>query len=490
MPLLLCFFSASAQNPTESIVDAIQTHQFELAVHKSQAALKIDPRDPHLWALEGIAFERLNQPEQALGAYRAALKIDPHFLAALKGAAQVWYQKGDSHAIPLLEQVLAMQPEDPTAHAMLATMQYKANDYVHAIDNFKKSEASISNQPTVLAQYGFSLTQLKQYDEAIPIFQRVLELQSDATNARYNLAFDQWRLKHTQEALESLKPLLLSGQQDENVLNLGAEIYESEGNTPAAVELLRKAIQANPNSVNNYVAFAMLSYNHGAFRAGVDMLNVGLAQIPTAPELYLARGVLYSELLQFKDAMADFENVKRLSPRIALASTAEGIVHSQEFDLRSAVASFRASASRHPNDALTQYLLAEALEQQGVPVGSPGFREEVDAANRAVKLDPKLADAHDLLSVVYLREGKQGLAIEHSRAAFFANPEDQAAIYHLILALRGTNHNEEISLLVKQLTELRQKEQAQASKVDHYRISVEPLPKPSQPESTSNLPHQ
>lgn len=77
--------------------------------------------------------------------------------AALKGAAQVWYQKGDSHAIPLLEQVLAMQPQDPTAHAMLATMQYKANDYVHAIDNFKKSEASISNQPTVLAQYAFLL---------------------------------------------------------------------------------------------------------------------------------------------------------------------------------------------------------------------------------------------------------------------------------------------------------------------------------------------
>ena len=465
-------FSAPAQDAVTPIVSAIQANQPERAVEQCQAALKSAPRDPRLWTLEGIAYGRLHQPWQALRAFQAALKLDAHWLAALEGAAQIEYQQNSDDAIPLLTRIVAIQPGDSTAHAMLAVLQYKKKDYAHAAENFGQCGVALSSQPVALAQYGVSLARLKRYDEAVPLLQHALSLQPDGPGTRYNLALVQWQAGHPQDAAETLRPLLENAKPGGDAVGLGVQVYESAGNTPAAVELLRRAIQANPRDPTNYLAFAMLSYDHGSFQAGVNMIDAGLTQIPNNAQLFLTRGILLSELAQFDKAMADFEHADQLDQHLALASTAEGLVHSQQHDLKGAVASFRAEVKQQPNDALTQYLLAEALMEQGPMVGSPGYEEELAAANRAVRLDPKLAQAHDLLATAYLRAGKTDLAIEHSRAALQSDQQDQSAVYHLILALRRTNHKDEIPSLMKRLAVLREEGQSQVAQKDGYRLSV------------------
>jgi len=467
---------ADAQNRVSNIVSAIQSGQFELAVEECQSALKNAPRDPRLWTLKGIAYVHLNRPEQALPAFDSALKFDPSSLAAPEGAAQVQYQQGNKRAVPLLKEILKARPDDLTTHAMLAVMQYKSKDYAGAVENFQKGNAAISNQHIALMQYGYSLSQLKRYDDAIPVFRRALELRQGNIDARYDLALDQWLANHPQDAAETLKPLLENPTANAIALRLAADIYESQGNTPKAVELLRRAMQADPKNPQNYIAFATLSFNHGSFQAGVEIIDVGLTQVPNAAELYLTRGILYGELSQFDKAMADFEHADQLDQHIRLAFTAEGLIHSQEHNLIAAIESFRVEAKLHPSDALTQYLLAEALEQRGYAEGSPEFREEIEAADRAVKLDPKMVEAQDLLSTIYLQSARVGLAIEHSRAALQQDPDDQSAVYHMILALRRTDRKDELAALIKRLAELRKQDQAEARQKNGYRLVIEAAP--------------
>ena len=118
------------------------------------------------------------------------------------------------------------------------------------------------------------------------------------------------------------------------LLSLAAEINDSVGNTPEAVALYRKAIQADPKNTQNYLGFAALSLNHEAFQAGIDMIDFGLTQIPQAASLYLARGVLYGELSKFDQATADFEHANQLDPHLAFSATAEGVLHSEQRDLK------------------------------------------------------------------------------------------------------------------------------------------------------------
>jgi tetratricopeptide (TPR) repeat protein len=95
------------------------------------------------------------------------------------------------------------------------------------------------------------------------------------------------------------------------------------------------------------------------------------------------------------------------------------------------------------------------LQGEGKPAGSPENNEEVEAAARAVKLDPNLVAARDLLSSHYLEYGQVELAIEQSRAALALDPNDQQAVFHLVLALRKTDRKGEVPALLKRLVELR-----------------------------------
>jgi hypothetical protein len=72
----------------------------------------------------------------------------------------------------------------------------------------------------------------------------------------------------------------------------------------------------------------------------------------------------------------------------------------------------RQAAREHPNEALTQYLLAEALMADGKEEGTPEFKEEGAAAERVVRLDPTIVSAYDLLGDVHYDSGHFDLAVK------------------------------------------------------------------------------
>ena len=139
-----------------------------------------------------------------------------------------------------------------------------------------------------------------------------------------------------------------------------------------------------------------------------------------------------------------------------------------------ALSEFRAAVRAHPNDGYAQYLLAEALQQQGNSEGSSEYMQKVEAATRAVKLDPRLVAAHDLLSSLYIENGHFDLAIEHSQDALALDANDQQAVYHLIVALRKTNQKDRVSALLKRLIELRSKSDDDQKAKERYRLYETP----------------
>ena len=234
--------------------------------------------------------------------------------------------------------------------------------------------------------------------------------------------------------------------------------------------LSRKAILANPKNVDPYLQFATLSYDHASPQVGIDILNAGLSQLPNEPRLYLVRGVLLTQLGEFTRAAEDFDTASRIDPQLLFLGVAEGLVKSQQHKSAEALAEFRAAVKAHPNEAYAQYLLAEELLEEGRPEGSPEYKEEVEAAKRAVKLDPGLVAAHDLLSTIYLENGHTDLAVEHGRAALALDANDQQAVYHLIVALRKTDQKDQVPALLKRLVELRTNAKTDQMTGNRYRL--------------------
>lgn len=465
--------AASAQ--AQGIAAAIRQHDFSQAIELSQVALQQFPGDPKLWSFEGIAFSGLGKTKDALAAYDHALRIAPDYIPALEGAAELEYTAGSNRASGLLERILKLQPENTTAHAMLGVLEYKRHDCSAAVKHFQAAKDALSSQPAALAELGTCLMDLNQPEQALPVFTQLVALQPEDPHARYNLAVVQISSHHPKDVIATLQPLLQSAPPEADVLDLASAAYEETGDTPNAVKLLRQAIVQDPKKVRYYVDFATLSFAHGSFDVGIDMLNVGIQQNPNSSALYVARGVLYIQLGKYEQGEADFEEANKLDPQQSSGAVAEGLAQIQQSNPAQALATIRAHLKDHPSDAFLHYLEAQALFQQGPDPGTPEFKQSIAAAERAIQLRPDLVLARDLLGNLYLQSGGIERSIAQSRRALQLSPSDQESLYHLIQALRKSKPGSpELPALVKRLAELRQQSRSEEAAGNRYRLYEAP----------------
>ena len=474
MPPTLHAQTATASPSPADIIQALQSQQFDEALRLSQLDLKKYPGDKRLWTLRGMALSGKGSPSEALTSFKHALSLDPRYLPALEGAAQAAFRKGSPEARSFLATILSEHPEDPTSNAMLGFIEYRDKDCKDAVASFEHGQVALGNDANALGAYGYCLATLERYDQATDVFTKALTLDPESQHIRLDLALVQWRANHPQDALATLQPLLDATPALPTAQLLAAGIYETSNDTPHAVELLRKVILQDPKNVEAYLDFASLAFDHDSMQVGVDYLTAGLTQLPGEPNLYLARGALQAQLGHFPEAAEDFAKANELDPHLSFPKVAQGLVASQEHHSVEALSNFRAAAKAHPDDALAQYLLAEALSEKSDAADSIDYKEEVATAERAARLDPHMVAAHDLLATAYLRDNQPQKAVQECRAALAADPRDQQAVYHLILALRKTNAKDEIPDLLKRLNQLRSAT-PQGSQSKRFRLQEVPV---------------
>lgn len=468
-----CLFCASAQNSTDSlapIYSALQNQEFDKALELLQPVLQQSPNVAQLWAMQGSAYAGEGKKKQALASFQHALKISPDYLPALHGAAQIEYDDSDPAAIPLIERVLRLHPEDVTSHGMLAILEYQQGKCEGAVPHFEKAAALLASRPAGLHAYAICLARLKRYDRAASVFERMLALNPDDHRERQLLAAIQLLANKPADAMATLDPLMQAKDPEAITLELVSRAYEGMKQTTEAVSVLRRALLLDPQNVNLYLDFANLCYAHDSFQVGIDVISDGLALQPKAAPLYFARGVLYVQLAEYDKGEADFEKAYELDPNQSLSSAAQGLAAAQENNFDRALAKVQASLARKPDDAFMLYLQADILATRSADPGTPDFELAMRSARRAVQLQPTLAPARSVLAKLDLESGENKEAAEQCRKALANDPKDQAAVYHLIQALRKTGDTKEIPDLLQRLAVLRR--EAAKEQNDRYQYQL------------------
>ena len=122
---LHCAFAQTATDQISLITSALRRQDFAKALELLRPALRQSPENAEFWAMQGAAYSGEGRTQDALASFRAALKISPDYLPALKGAIQIEYESGSKDAIPLLQRMLRVHPADQTSQAMLAVLEYQ-----------------------------------------------------------------------------------------------------------------------------------------------------------------------------------------------------------------------------------------------------------------------------------------------------------------------------------------------------------------------------
>lgn len=440
------------------------------ALEAVDAAMAQAPGDARLWTLRGLTLTGLKRPVEALAAYRKALDIDPQFIAALQGAAEIEYRTRRPAARRTIERIVALDPANRVGHAMLGALAFERRDCGAAVAAFERSGAAIDHNAAALDQFAHCLYVIGRHLDAAAMFDRLQALAPREPGPRIKAALALHAAGRFSDALARVQPLADVPGAGAPVIDLAADLYDSLDRVAEAIALLRGALARTPAEESHYVTLGSICLKRESYDLAREIIDVGLRHLPRSAALHTMRGVVHAQLGDFARASDDFDSASRLRPDRPLGGVGRSLALQQTGQIEESIVVLRQEVARHPRDAPTLFLLAQALVRGGLTQGSPAAREAETALRRAVDLAPDFGEAHAELGKLCLKIGESGRAVTHLRRAIALTPTDRTATYSLLLALRQAGLEAEIPAVAARLRELMAQERDDEVKRNRLRL--------------------
>lgn len=189
-------------------------------------------------------------------------------------------------------------------------------------------------------------------------------------------------------------------------------------------------LQQAPHQPDALHLYGLILAKQQRLPEALTALNQAIAQNPNHPMFYCNRGLLYRQMQQWEYAIADYQRAAALAPR--------------QPEIYTALADTYLAAGQAPA-AVLQYLYAYYLNGHQPPtlhhhLGNAFLQQGAwDAAllayQKALALNPNLAETHSNLGVVYAELGDLTQAVACHRQALQVNPHYAQAYINLGLAL-------------------------------------------------------
>lgn len=454
--LVVCLLAApplahgqKASAADREIAAAISAHQDEAALRRISQLLPASRGDVVLWTLRGVALNDLGKTQESMASFRHALQIQSDFQPALEGAAQSAYLHGDASAMSYIGRLLTLDPSNHVANAMAGALAYDAHDCVKSAAYFERSQQEVFRRQKAVDEYADCLLKQQQAEQAVTVLSRATALYPASTQLKYNLAVAELQNHQPGDAVAVLSPL--SSVNDADLLNLLATAYEQAKRPDDAFRVLESAIEASPTDQTNYLDLAILCLEHNQEERSVKAASAGIARIPKSASLYLIRGVANAQLGRYEPAESDFLTAADLEPDQPHGTIAMSLLYSDRNQLGKEKNLLTAQLARTPNDAVTNYLMADLLLRSGAVPNQPAFEQAKAHLQRSLTARPDSVEAQILMAKLLAQQDLFADALPHIDQALALEPGNQAALNRKFVLLRKLHRDDEASQVLIQL---------------------------------------
>jgi Flp pilus assembly protein TadD len=420
------------------------------------------PPDANLSQLIGIAYTQLENFAEAEQYYREAVRLNPRFWAARKNLGTVlWFLDRKQESEREFLTVTAALPADPVPHLYLGLAAHARRNYAEARLQFQKAGDLASENPEVLPVVVESY--LAARDPSLPA--RVARQLAAAENpdpallSRVGALLLQYgSYEAAVTALEKLTSLHKESAEGWRML---AEAYGGEDKPAEAYRAYSRAIDADPDSAEVYIALAEFASAHKNNDFGLEVIGHGLQRRPQSPELLFERGLLLAIEGDRGRAEASFVQADQVKPGWNLPLLALGVSHLESGENAEAAATFQRAIAKDPADARGHYLYATALSKMTEANSGRNRAEAIAALHKAIALSPRDARSHALLGQLLLAAEQADAAALEWQAALKIDPENPTALYQLGLLYRKQGRVEESHRLLDTFQRLKAKKRTE-----------------------------
>jgi protein O-GlcNAc transferase len=281
--------------------------------------------------------------------------------------------------------------------------EYRQGRYHEAASSFLKARDLVPADTRVSTLLGAALTQARQYAPAQEEFRRLLAIHPEAPEPRLGLARIALRLGDYEGATRLFREVLERKPKDpQSLYNLGLVRYRA-GDYAEARSLLERLLAEMPGHAEAHYMLGLCFMRGGDDGRAEEELRRAIGLAPENSQAHFNLAKVYARRGKKAEAEQEQEIFVRLWDRQAKDRAAEG--NARELfltgDYAAALKEYERLLAISPESGRYQLGKAQCLLKMKRP------EEATAALEKAVASDPKLAEAHYHLAVLYQQRGEE-----------------------------------------------------------------------------------
>ena len=459
---------ADAQQHAARASSLVQQGNLKDAEVELRQAVKLAPDDPAYMGFLGAVLGMEQRLPESTSYLEKALKLNPLDLQTRRNLASNQFQMGQFRAARKnLERILKVEPRETTSIFLLGMVDENLKDYRHALallesvpqEVRKHSKAQValarcyyqtgkaekarevlrgleshSDGPEGVFLGGQVADQAGDYALAENLFRSVSTTYPDKARLGYNIALAQYHAGQIKESQATLQGLIQGGHETSDLEDLMAWCEFKQGHVKEAVAHMDRAIDLDPSRESNYLDVGMMLLHDNRYNGALVAARKAVQVAPHSYKAYRFLGIAQYKLGELKAAEKTYAHAVALNPKDR--ESLLGLASAQVDDgrIEEAEATFEKVINYFPNDPNLYLQYGRMLLTYRGANGSKIELRAVDLLNKAIALDPSLAEAHYLLGNLALTKGQTEKALPELELAVKLDPKPSSAHYALARA--------------------------------------------------------
>lgn len=376
----------------------------------------------------GRAEQSLNRFPEAIQAFRKALEIRPGFTQASLALGFAYEERSASH--PKEKKVMTERAietyrrlfessQDVSAANRLATIYLKEEQYKKAIPYLEALEALDPEDLNVRVKLGLIRMELKEYDKAITVFKAILEKNPDSDRIHYYLGSLYEETKQNDAAIAELRKIKPGSKMYSDAALHVAYLMKQKGQVEQAKIYMKDSIARAPEISGFYVFAASLEEETRNLSEAISILESGVKKFTEDEKIRYYLGSLYDRQGDTDRGLEQMEEIIKINPENVDALNYIGYTWTQKgVRLNDAEKMLRRALGLKPDNGYIQDSWGWYLYVRG------RVSEAVVELEKAARLKPNEPTILEHLGDAYLRSNLREKALyQYRNAAKYAEDE-------------------------------------------------------------------
>ena len=274
---------------------------------------------------------------------------------------------------------------------------------------------------------GAAFSEQKRDGEAIPQYQRALEINPDLAEPHINLGEALERHGKIEEAAEQYRAALkIEPDLAEAHNNMGA-ILEKQGKTVEAIRFYQNALKIRPHYASAHFGLANALVAKGKVDEAIRHYYLAIKFKPAYAEAQSNLGNIFLNLGENEKAIEHYIAALQIDPNMVEAHSNLGIALMQGGKIEAAISQFQKALQLNPDFITAENNLKRALAIR------KELETEISRLQELLRNDPENFELHFQLGNLYFRKGEQRQAKQQYNRALQLNPKFVPALNNLAL---------------------------------------------------------